>query len=885
MTWLKTFLDRFLALFRKSELEEELDTEVRFHLEMETAENLRRGMTPEEARYAALRQFGGVEQAKESWRDRRWLPQVDQWVRDLRFGARSLARSPGFVTFAVLSLALGIGLNTAIFTMLRALVLQPLPYPEPWGLVRVYESMIWQGQSAYGTGVSVPNLEDWREQNRVFEDLAAFTFEGANLTHRDGAMRLMAAEVEPGVFPIMRIAPLVGRTILPEENVPGADRVVVLSHGLWERSFGADRGIVGQKLAINGAAHTVVGVMPPGFRFPPRSAAELWTPLAFSERMRTDRGSHWVQVIARLKPGVSWVTAQLDMNEIARRLEKQYPDTNATRGVRVFPLHAETVRATAQILMVLAGAVGFVLLLACANVAHLVLARAAGRRRELGVRMALGAGRWRIVRLLTLESVLVAAAGGVAGYFGGRWCLDALLAFARDQLPAGVAVEPNTATIWFCAFASLISALLAGLIPALRVSRVDLQSALKEAGSSTGTALRRNRSVLMVWEVALALVLAVGALLLMRSLRLLNNFDLGFQPERVLTMKLELPGTRYPKREEAVAFYDRLLEQVRAVPGVSSAGAINFLPVQFSGNASLSFTIQGRDASPPGHEPSAEHRLVTPGYFQTMGIPLVAGRYLTEEDRVSGQRVVLLSRRTAEQYFPDENPVGRSIRYITKVWEADWLTVVGVVGDVRTSGVYRPTPTVIYVPYGQSEWPWSSTSLVLRSHLGPAQLAATVRRLVREKDPDAAVLLVKTMESVVSDSVAGTRLLSRLLTTFSALALVLAVVGVYGVMSHLVSQRTHEIGVRMAFGASRGEVLRLVLARGLRNALLGTLLGVGCTVMASFAMRYFLIGIRVVDFWTYLTAALGILAVALVASYVPAWRASRVDPLVALRDE
>jgi putative ABC transport system permease protein len=885
MTWLKMFLSRFLALFRKPELEEELDTEVRFHLEMETAENLRRGMTPEEARYAALRQFGGVDQAKESWRDRCWLPQVDQWVRDLRFGARSLARSPGFVTFAVLSLALGIGLNTAIFTMLRALVLQPLPYPEPWGLVKVYESMIWQGQSTYGSGVSVPNLEDWREQNRVFEDLAGFAYEGANLTHQDGAMRLMAAEVEPGVFPIMRIPPLVGRTFLPEENVPGADRVVVLSHGLWERSFGADRGIVGQKLSINGAAHTVVGVMPPGFRFPPRSAAELWTPLAFSERMRTDRGSHWVQVIARLKPGVSWVAAQLDMSEIARRLEKQHPDTNATRGVGVFPLHAETVRAMAQVLMVLAGAVGFVLLLACANVAHMVLARAVGRRRELSVRMALGAGRWRIVRLLTLESVLLAAAGGVAGYFGGRWCLDALLAFTRDQLPAGVVVTPDTTTIWFCVLASLISALLAGLIPALRVSRVDLQSALKEAGSSAGTALRRNRSVLMVWEVALALVLAVGALLLMRSLRLLNNFDLGFQPERVLTMKLELPGTRYPKREEAVAFYDRLLEQVRAVPGVSSAGAINFLPVQFSGNASLSFTIQGRDASPPGHEPSAEHRLVTPGYFQTMGIPLVAGRYLTEEDRVSGQRVVVLSRQTAERYFPNENPVGRSIRYITKVWEADWLTVVGVVGDVRTSGVYRPTPTVIYVPYGQSEWPWSSTSLVLRSQLEPAQLAATVRRLVREKDPDAAVLLVKTMESVVSDSVAGTRFLSRLFTIFSALALVLAVVGVYGVMSHLVSQRTHEIGVRMALGASRGEVLRLVLARGLRNALTGTLLGLGCTVMASFAMRHFLIGIGVVDFWTYLTAASGIIAVAVVASYVPAWRASRVDPLVALRDE
>ena len=883
MTWLKTFLSRCLALFRKPELEEELDREVRFHLEMETEENLRRGMTPEEARYAARRSFGGVDQAKESWRDRRWLPQVDQWVRDLRFGARALARSPGFAVFAVLSLALGIGANTAIFAMLRALVLQPLPYPEPWDLVKLWETATLQGQSSYGS-VSIPNLVDWREQNQVFEQIAGFGVEGLNLTHGEGTLRLVAGIVESGVFPIMRIQPLLGRTFLAEENTAGKDRVVVLGHHLWQSDFGADPGIVGRKLKINGAEHEVVGVMPSGFRFPPRSPAALWIPLAPGERMRADRGSHWVQVIARLKPGVSWIAAQQNMNGIARRLEKQYPDTNTTRGVSLQPLHAEAVRATAQILMVLAGAVGFVLLLACANVAHLVLARAAGRRRELSVRMALGAGRWRIVRLLTVESVLLAAAGGVAGFFGGRWCLDALLAFAGDQLPAGVVVEPDTATIWFCAFASLISALLAGLIPALRVSRIDLQSALKEAGSSTGTALRRNRSLLMVWEVALALVLAVGALLLMRSLRLLNNFDLGLQPERVLTMKLALPENRYSKRAEAVAFYDGLLEQVRAIPGVSSAGAINFLPVQFC-CANLTFSIQGRDAAPPGHEPSAEHRLVTPGYFQTMGIPLVAGRYLTEEDRTSGRRVVLLSRRTAERYFPNENPVGRTIRYITKVWEADWLTIVGVVGDVRDSGVYRPVPTVIYVPYGQSEWPWTSTSLVLRSPLEPTVLAATVRRLVREKDPDAAVFLVKTMGSVVSDSVAGTRLLSRLLSIFSVLALVLAVVGVYGVMSHLVSQRTHEIGVRMALGASRGEVLRLVLARGLRNALLGTLLGLGFTVMASFAMRHFLIGIRVVDFWTYLTAASGIIVVALVASYVPAWRASRVDPLTALRDE
>ncbi|MBI5086763.1 MAG: ABC transporter permease, partial [Acidobacteria bacterium] len=668
------------------------------------------------------------------------------------------------------------------------------------------------------------------------------------------------------------------------ENTRGRDRVVVLGYRLWRSDFGGDPGIVGRKLKINGAEHEVVGVMPPDFTFPPRSPAALWLPLAPLERLRNDRGSHWVQVIARLKPGVSWLTGHLELNEISRRLEREYPALNAGRGATVQPLHAEAVRSTGQVLMVLAGAVGFVLLLACANVAHLVLARATGRRRELSLRMALGAGRWRIVRLLTVECVLLASAGGVAGYFGGRWCLDALLAMAGDQLPAGVEVVADGSAIWFCVLASLMSAILAGLIPALRVSRIDLQTAMKEAGSSTGTALLRSRSALMVWEVALALVLVVGALLLMRSLRALNHFDLGFQTERVLTMRLALPEGRYTQREEAVALYGSLLERIRAIPGVSSAGAINFLPVQFC-CANITFAIEGRDPGPPGHEPSAEHRLITPGYFEAMGIPLVAGRYLSEEDGRGGRSVVVLSRRTAERYFPNENPVGKSIRYITRVWEADWLTVVGVVGDVRGSGVYRPSPTVIYVPYGQSEWPWQSTSLVVRSPLEPAALASTVRRLVREKDSDAALFMVKTMQSVVSDSVVRTKLLSQLLTIFGALALILAMVGVYGVMSHLVSQRTHEIGVRMALGASRGEVLRLVLARGLHNALLGTLLGLGGTLMASFAMRHFLIGIRVVDFWTYLAAASGIVAVVLAASTMPAWRASRVDPLNALRDE
>jgi len=884
MTSLRTLGSRFLALFRKRRLEEELDAELRFHLVMETEQNLRRGMSPEEARHAAVRSFGGVEQTKEAWRDRRGLPRVEEWLRDLRFAARTLAGSPGFAVFAVLSLALGIGANTAIFTVVRALVLRPLPYPEPGGLVKLWESLTWQGRSnAYGT-VSVANLQDWREQNQVFEEVAAFRPEGANLTHGENTLRVVATYVEGGVFRIMGVKPLLGRTILPEESAAGRDRVAVLSHGLWERAFGADPDLVGEKIQINGAAHTVVGVMPWGFQFPPRTSTELWTPLVFSARLQAERGSHWLEVIARLKPGVSWRAAQRNMDEIAGRLARLYPDTNATRGVTVHPLHLETVRETAQILLVLSGAVGFILLLACANVAHLVLARATGRHRELAVRVALGAGRWRVVRLLLAESVVLAAAGGTAGFFAARWFLDALLALAREQMPEGIPVEADAAVLWFCVIASLFAATLAGLIPALRVSQIDLGAALKDAGGPAGTALRRNRSLLMVWEVALALVLAIGALLLIRSLRVLNRFDHGFQTERVLTMKLALPEIRYATPAEAIAFHEGLLEEVRAIPGVSSAGLINYLPIQ-SWRETRSFTIPGRETPPPGHEPAAGLRRVSAGYFEAMGIPLLAGRYLRRDDAAGRQPVALISRLTAERYFPGENPVGRSIRYGLKPGEGELTTIVGMVGDIRERGVYRPVPTVVYLPYGQADWPQKFMSLVLRASVEPGTLTSTLRQLVRKRDPEAAVFLVKTMEQVVSESVAGTRLLSRLLTIFSLLALALAAVGVYGVMSYLVTQRTHEIGVRMALGAGRREVVRMVLARGLRNAISGTALGLMWTGLMSVALRRFVIGIGAIDPWTYLSAVLGILALVVVASGWPAWRASRVDPLIALHNE
>jgi len=877
MIRLSALFSRLLATFRKQRLEEELDDELRFHLQMETEENIRRGMSAEEAHYAARRSFGGIQQAREIWRDRRYLPWLESWVKDLQFALRSLARAPLFTLFAVASLALGIGANTALFTALDALVLRPLPYPQSGRLVKLWETSVWHGQPGW-SAVSVPNLRDWREQNTAFSGIAAFTQDGVNLAGGGETERASAARVESDLFPLLGVAPALGRAILSEENIEGRDRVAVLSDGLWRRRYGADRGIVGRAIAIDGAAHTVIGVMPPGFQFPPRSRVELWVPLAFNRFTREARGSHWLEVVARLRPGVTPELAERNMNTIARRIYPQDP----TQGVSVLPLHGETVRAAAQVLTVLFGAVGFVLLLACANVAHLVLARMGAQERELAVRAALGAGRWRIVRLVLVEVLLLGVAGGIAGLALAWESLRVLVALAGDQLPPGVSIQMDATVLWFCLVVALLSALLAGLVPALRSGRIDLQSAMKDAADSADRGLHRGFSPLMVCESALSLVLVVGALLMVRSLRNMEHLDFGFQPDRLLTMKVALPGTRTAR--QSTAFYERVVEKLCTIPGVTGAAVINLVPVQSSHTGSV-FTIEGGETPKPGNEPGAEIRAISPDYFRTMGIPLISGRTFRPNEIPDPWSVAIVNRSAARRYFPDEDPLGKRIAFGIGDGREGWRTIVGIAGNVAEEGAQSPAPPVIYAPLGHPVWTGASMSLVVRTPRDPASLAGAVRRSIRELEPGAALYLVSTMKDVVADSASGTRLLSQLLTLFSAVALVLAVVGVYGVMSHQVSRCTHEIGVRMALGAERRQVLGMVCRRGLRNASIGAALGLVWTLLTSGIIEHYVIGMSAIDLATRLIAVAAILGLALAASFVPAWRASRVEPAVALRNQ
>ena len=879
MRRLRILMWRISALFRKGQLEGALDDEVRFHLEMEAERLVQSGVDPEDARLLARRHFGGVEQVKEIYRDRRGFPGVELLGRDLGHAWRSLRRHPGFTAAAVLSLALGIGANTAVFSLLDALVLRPLPYPDPDRLVHIYEAGLSAGRFRWGS-VAAPVLRDWRERARTFAAMGAFLPTSVNLAGSDGAVRVAATLVEPDVFQALNVPPRHGRLFRPEHTTLGMERVVVLSHRLWQDQFGGRPDIVGQTLRIDAADHAVIGVMPASFEFPPRTSVGLYLPLTLTSLDFQDRGLKRLSVLARVKPGVPMRAAHADMTNVSRQLEAIYPNS---RSARLQPLHGDTVWRTALVLVVLGGTVGFVLLLACANVAHMVLARANARRHEFAVRLALGARRGQIMRMLLAEGCLLAVGGGLLGLAACRWALDALLSLPENPLSLGVAVPVSWTVLSYCALVSMLTALGVSVVPALRLSRQTLQSDLGEVAPSSKRRAGHGNTLITV-EVALAVVLVIGAGLLLRSLRALADLDLGFRPERLLTVRVTVPPHEYPDVARIHAFYDRLLERVSAVPGVDAVGLNNLLPVQMS-YTNMDFTVEGRPNDRPGYEPFAEHRTVSPDFFRAMGIPIVSGRSFTQADNRPMSGVVIVSQKAANLYWPNVDPVGRRMAYGTRPQPDRWLTIVGVARDIKSAGVGQPPQAILYAPYRDFDFPIQSVSIVVRTAGAPTATATAVRRAVQELDSDVALYWMSTMEDVIARSTSSTRFLALLLTSFSGLAVLLAIVGVYGVMSYVVSQRHREIGVRMAMGASRGAVLRFVLGRAMRRAVVGAGIGMIAAVSLSQAMRPFLIGIWQVDIVTYAGTAAAVLLVALAATALPAFRASRVDPIQALRHE
>jgi predicted permease len=798
--------------------------------------------------------------------------------QDLRYGARMLLKQPGLALVAVFTLALGIGANSAIFSVVNGVLLRPMPLEDPDRLIKIWETFLPGGQ---GTA-SVPNLKDWREQNTVFKGIAAYQFSSFNLRGLESPERLQGATVSPNFFDVVGIRPRLGRAFQIGEDEAGRSRVALLSHRLWQRAFGGDAGVVGKEIPLNGENYTVIGVMPPAFRFPSR-LTEIWVPLVIPPDQVNNRDNHWMFTLARLEPDASFEQAREQMAAIAKRIEQQYPDSQAGRSVFLIPLQEETVQSVRPALRELMFAVGFVLLIACANVANLLLGRATSRRREIAVRTALGAGRLRIVRQLLTESLLLAAAGGALGLALAKWGVEALLVLAEDFLPRANEVGLDWRVATFTAALSLLTGVFFGLIPALQSSRVDLQSALREgAGGGVSAQTNRLRSALVVMEVAATLVLLIGAGLLIKSFIRLYETDLGFKAENVLTMSLALPQAKYPDVQAAAAFHQKLVERVSSLPGARSAGVINYLPVQqwgFNGG----IAIEGQGPYEPGREPLAEFRAISPDYFRTMSVPLISARFFTAQDQSNSAPVVIVNQTLAQRHLPGQDPIGKRIRSIGN----NWRTVVGVVGDVRQSGVTQSVRAEVYVPVTQAVWtPMAQTmSLVVRADAEPEALISAVRNAVREIDPAQPVFNVKTMEAVVTDSVADRRLNMQLLGIFAAVALTLAVIGIYSVMSYTVSQHTREIGIRMALGARPLDVLKLVVGQGMGLTLVGVGLGLAGAFGLTRLMATLLYGVKATDPPMFAVVSALMVIVSLLACYVPARRATKVDPMVALRNE
>ena len=811
-------------------------------------------------------------------------------VNDLRYAVRMLLKTPGFTIAAVVTLALGIGASTAIFSVVNAVLLRPLCYKDPERLVLIREAIPKLGGGSIP--VSAPDVGDFQQMNQVFENLAAFENLGLDLSGVNEPERLPAARVSSSLFPLLGVPPMLGRSFSSEEDRPGQN-VVILSHGLWQRRFGADRLIVGKSLTLNRNVYTVVGVMPGGFQFPQMGIsfagpAELWVPMRFTSEELSNRGDNFnIGLLARLKLGVSFEQANADVKSIAARIRENYPpavgdDFDLT--AYALPLKEEVVGNVRRLLLVLLVAVGLVLLIACANVANLLLARAAAHRREMAIRTALGAGRLRLLRQILVECLLLALSGTGLGLLIGVWGTDLFVSFTADTLPRAGEVSLDFRVFGFALGLSLLTSVLFGLAPFLHLSRVNLSGTLSEGtkNATSGTGRGRFRAGLVVCEVTLSMVLLVCAGLFIRSFQLLSQTDPGFRPQQVLTMTIALPQSSYRSEAQVFSFYQQLIERLEQLPGVLRVGAGTDLPLRSTWTRL--FTAEGWKQPPSGLPPTNAHTVVFGNYLPALGIPLKRGRFFTDQDRVGTSGVLLINETMARRFWPNEDPLGKRLKWGLPQAENPWLTIVGVVGDVKDGRLNAETRPHTYEPYLQNRQ-MRSLRVVLRGARGPENLAAAMRAQVLALDRDLPVSDLQTMEQVIVDSVAPQRFNTILLGSFAAVALILASVGIYGVMAYLVTQRTQEIGIRMALGAQQRDVFRSVVGQGMGLVLIGLVMGLVAALALTRLLSSLLYGISAADPATFTVVSLLFIGVALLASVIPAYRASKVDPMVSLRYE
>jgi putative ABC transport system permease protein len=874
---------RLLSLLRRGRYEREMEEEMRFHLEMQIEQNRAAGMRAEEASYTARRQFGNQTWLKEVSRDMWSLNSIETLLQDLRYGARMLLKNPGFTLIATLTLALGIGANTAIFSVVNAVLLRPLPYQNPTDLVLIRSLNKTDG--AQFQSISYPDFQDWKTQNSVFADLATFRPHGFSLAVENDLEQINAAMVSANFFALLGVNAHRGRTFLPAEEAQAGGGVAILSYAQWQNRFGGDEKLIGRQIKLSDELYTVIGILPPDFKFPFQlEQAEIWTTNAhFPSEFKT-RGARNFQALARLKPGVSLASAQTEMAGIAARLEQDNPGTNRNLSVALVGMRdllTKDIRATLWLLL---GTVGFVLFIACANVANLFLARALARQKELAVRTALGASRWRIVRQLLTESLLLSLTGGALGVLLAAWGVPLLLTLSPPNLPRINAVGLNAQVLWFTFVVAVMTGVFFGLAPAWKVARPsapDLNASLKEGGRRSASAGGKwLRSALVIGEIAIALLLLIGAGLLINSFIRLNHAELGFNPDNALIARLNLPARSSADR---IAFVRRVQDEIKSLPGAQSASFASSLP--FDGKLTSSFLIKGRDLPEKAEPPMAGLIFVMPDYFAAMGMRILQGRAFTEADDSRGAGAVIVNEAFARQYFPQSNPLGQHVsRFANLTPDAPKeYEIVGIVNDVRGSALDQDPEPEIFVPNLQA--PQSFGTLMIRTEREALNLATPVRQRIRSLDAAQTVPRMNTIEHLIADSILPQRFNLLLLSIFAIVGLLLTVAGIYGLMSYHVTSGVHEIGIRIAVGAQGRDVLRLVIGQGMKLALIGIALGVGAALALTRLLRTMLFGVSPADPVTFLAIVLLLMLVAFLACWFPARRATKVDPMVALRHD